>query len=206
MEFTAKKGTIFFQKELSALDKLVLEFAGTLKAAKIDYVIISGYVAILFGRSRETEDVDLFVEEMPLEKFLAFWNALYEAGFECINESNPSDAYGDYLKEKLAPRFAPKGKIIPNFEVKFPKTAYNNYALKNKVKVALNQQEINISEIELQIAFKLKLGSEKDFEDARHLYNVFKDSLDTRLLENQVKALGVEKQAERILWRKKALS
>ena len=30
----------------------------------------------------------------------------------------------------------------------------------------------------MQIAYKLTLGTEKDIEDARHLYKVFKDKLD----------------------------
>lgn len=35
----------------------------------IKYVIVSGYVAILFGRSRISEDVDLLVEHISFEKF-----------------------------------------------------------------------------------------------------------------------------------------
>lgn len=58
------------------------------------------------------------------------------------------------------------------------------------------------SELELQIAFKLYLGSGKDFEDARHLYNIFKDHLDIDLLRRQIAELNVEKQAAEVLWKK----
>ncbi|MCX6802988.1 MAG: hypothetical protein NTY48_00260, partial [Candidatus Diapherotrites archaeon] len=48
----------------------------------------------------------------------------------------------------------------------------------------------------------LKLGSDKEFEDAKHLYTIFKEYLDINLLNKQVQELGVTKEAERILWKK----
>ncbi|PJA17933.1 MAG: hypothetical protein COX63_02540, partial [Candidatus Diapherotrites archaeon CG_4_10_14_0_2_um_filter_31_5] len=101
MELEFSKNKIIFEKELSFLDRLVFEFTGILDKQKIDYVIVSGYIAILFGRSRNTEDIDLFIEEMPLKKFLGFWKELYAQGFECLNTSDPKEAFNDYLKEKL---------------------------------------------------------------------------------------------------------
>ena len=200
MELEFSKNKIAFEKHLSDLDKLVIKFVKILDASKVDYVIISGYIAILFGRSRATEDVDLFIEEMPFEKFNTFWNALDKAGFECINAFSPEEAFNDFLKEKLAIRFALKGNFEPNFELKFPKSKYNIYSLNNKVEVFLNGEKLLSSEIELQIAFKLSLGSDKDFEDARHLYNTFKEHLDLNLLKKQISELQVEKQAEKVLW------
>jgi len=137
---------------------------------------------------------------MPFSKFQEFWNDLVKE-FDCLNAADAKDAYENYLKEKLAIRFALKNTFIPNCEIKFPKTKYNNYSLINKVEVLLNSNKLNTSEIELQIAFKLKLGSEKDFEDARHLYKVFKEHLDIDLLKSHIKELMVQKEAERILWK-----
>jgi predicted nucleotidyltransferase len=202
MELAFEKGKIVFDRELSNLDLLVLRFVKILDRLGIDYVIISGYIAILFGRSRNTEDVDLFVEEMPFGKFERFWKELELEGFECLNTPDMEEAYNHYLKEKIAVRFAEKGFIQPNFEVKFPKTRYNEYSLKNKIEVILKGEKLKTSEMELQIAFKLSLGSDKDFEDARHLYKVFKEHLDKSLLEKQIHALKVEKQAEMVLWKK----
>ncbi|MCR4334951.1 MAG: hypothetical protein NUV57_00240 [archaeon] len=202
MEFKLTKGIITFERKLSDLDKLVLKFCKILEKNKIDYVIISGYIAILFGRSRNTEDVDLFIEEMEFTKFKSLWDELYQNGFECINESKPERVYNEYLKNSSAIRFAEKGKFIPNFELKFPKTRYNNYSLKNKLKVIINGKTINASELELQIAFKLYLGTDKDFEDARHLYKTFEEKLNMGLLTKHIIELKVEKQAEKILWKK----
>lgn len=158
MELEFKKNRIVFNRELSNLDKLVLRFVKILEKQRIDYVIISGYIAILFGRSRHTEDVDLFIEEMGFEKFEKFWIELYKQGFECINSLNPYNAFNGYLNDSLALRFAEKGTVMPNFEVKFPKTKYNWYSLKHKIEVFLNNQKLITSEMELQIAFKLRLG------------------------------------------------
>jgi len=202
MELEFRENRIVFEKALSNLDKLVVKFTKILDKEKIDYAIVSGYIAILFGRSRNTEDVDMFIEEMPFGKFRRLWKKLGEEGFECLNTSSAEEAYAGYLKEKLAIRFAEKGMVQPNFELKFPKTSYNIYSLKNKIGVMVNKEKLMTSEIELQIAFKLNLGSDKDFEDARHLYNIFKEHLDMGLLKRQISALRVEKQAEKVLWKK----
>ena len=42
------------------------------------------------------------------------------------------------------------------------------------------------------------LGSEKDIEDAKHLYNLFKDNLDTKLLDF-LRKLNKEKEFNRYL-------
>ncbi|MDO8625782.1 MAG: nucleotidyltransferase [Candidatus Diapherotrites archaeon] len=202
MEFEFSKNRIVFERELSNLDKLVIRFTQVLDIVGVEYVIISGYIAILFGRSRETEDVDLFIEEMPFETFARFWEELGKEGFECVNVSTPLEGYDDYLKEQSALRFAVKGTFIPNFELKFPKTPYNRYSLNHKIEVQLNGEKLMTSEIELQIAFKLYLGSKKDFEDARHLFRVFNEKLNMGLLQMHISELKVEKQAKRILWKK----
>jgi hypothetical protein len=202
MEFDFSRNRITFEKTLSSLDRLVIKFTKILNRLEINHVIVSGYLAILFGRSRNTEDIDLFIEEMQFEQFRKFWNELYKEGFECLNTSNPEQAYQDYLNQKLAIRFAEKGMVQPNFELKFPKTKYNVYSLENKIEVDLNKEKLFVSEIELQIAFKLNLGSDKDFEDAKHIYNIFKEHLDLDLLRKQISELNVEKQAEKILWEK----
>jgi len=192
MELEFRENRIVFEKAFSNLDKLVVKFTKILDKEKIEYVIVSGYIAILFGRSRNTEDVDLFIEEMPLEKFKEFWGKLGKEGFECLNTSSAEDAYVGYLKEKLAIRFAEKGMVQPNFELKFPKTDLNWYSLKNKVVVEINREMLNTSKMELQIAFKLYLGSDKDIEDAIHLWEMFKGRLNMELFNGFAKRLKVE--------------
>ncbi len=56
--------TLTVSRELSELDKDVLEFTQILDACEVDYVIVSGSVAILTGRSRSTEDIDVILESL----------------------------------------------------------------------------------------------------------------------------------------------
>jgi hypothetical protein len=55
-------------KYLTLLDQFVLDFIRVLEP-KTPYVIVSGYVAILFGRSRGTEDVDILISRLSKDTF-----------------------------------------------------------------------------------------------------------------------------------------
>jgi len=178
IEFNDK---IRFKKEFNSLDNFVLDFISILDELKIRYVLISGYVSILFGRSRSSEDIDIIIERLDLQKFKELWNKLSES-FECINAGNAEQAYNEYLLTHHAIRFAKIKKFIPNMEVKFPKIELESWALSNKKEVTVNNKILFISPIELQISFKLYLGSEKDIEDAKYLYELFKEKLDLELL------------------------
>ena len=147
----------------------------------IKYVFVSGYVSIIFGRNRSSEDIDLIIEKIDLQKFSALWNELVKK-FECIITEDKKNAYEEYLLNNHSIRFSEKGKFVPNMEVKFPKTELDLWSLKNSVKTFLNNNLIFISKIELQIPFKLFLGSDKDFEDAKFLYEIFKEKIDNNLL------------------------
>ncbi len=48
-----------------------------------------------------------------------------------------------------------------------------------------------ISPIEVEIPYKLYLGSEKDIEDALYLWDIFKDYLDMSLIRRFMKELNV---------------
>ena len=63
----------------------------------------------------------------------------------------------------------------------------------------LNGNKIFISPLEMNIAYKLLLGSHKDFEDAYHIYKLLKKYLDTEELKRLIKMLGVEKVAKKEL-------
>ena len=191
IEYSPKK--IEFRKELNNLDKFVIDFCSVLNKTNIKYVIISGYVSILFGRNRASEDVDLFIEPLSYPDFKELWKIL-QKDFECINISNSKEAYYDYLKKDTAIRFSRKEEYIPNMELKFTKLDIDNFCLNNKVKVIINNKSIYISPIELQIAFKLFLSSEKDIEDAKYLYHIFKENLNNASLEDFFRKLKIDKK------------
>lgn len=183
MELRVKRRCVFLpDKVLSSLDEFVIKFVKILEEEGIEYALVSGYVAILFGRSRTSEDVDLIMEKISFDQFKKFWLSAAKI-FECVNVASPLEAYKEYLLKDTSVRFSKKGCFIPNIEVKFPKTEVDDWTIKKRLKVSLNKDVVYVSPIELQIPYKLYLGSEKDIEDAKHLYTVFKDKLDIELLE-----------------------
>jgi len=107
MEIEFKEDKIIFNRELSLLDSFVLSFTEYLASNNIKYVIVSGYVAIFFGRSRISEDVDILIENISFQKFLKFWSEI-EQSYECLNTGNSYEAYNDYLKNYQAIRIAEK--------------------------------------------------------------------------------------------------
>lgn len=187
MKFLDEK-TIKLDKVLNKLDLLILDFVKILRKHS-DYVLVSGYVSILFGRSRATEDIDLLVPKMPKKEFIALFDDLSKK-FECLNLSKPEELYDDYLCKNNAIRFSYKGKPIPNIEFKFAKTEIDYKALKQKITVKIQSKELLISCLELQIAFKeIVLGSDKDLEDAEHLRTVFEKHLNIEKIKQYKKVL-----------------
>ena len=57
MEIEFKNNKIKLEKELNDLDQFVIDFTSVLNKEHIIYVIVSGYVSILFGRNRASEDL-----------------------------------------------------------------------------------------------------------------------------------------------------
>ena len=179
---------IKLNKKLNKLDKFVLDFCKLLDK----YVIVSGYVSILFGRSRSTEDVDLLIPPVTKEEFYQIWKKIIKHGFWCINTPNPEEAFN--MLNEYAIRFSKKSRPVPNIEFKTIKNELSRFAYENKVKVLINSKELFISPLELQIAYKLFLGSEKDIEDARHLYSLFKGKINKEELDYSLVKLNVKEK------------
>lgn len=175
---------------MNKLDEMAIYFSENLSQLNISHIFLSGYVAILFGRNRTSEDIDVVCENISYKKFEDLWHNL-SGEFECIITSDVKDAYEGYLMDKIAVRFAYKGEIIPNIELKFQHTGMDRKALENSITVLLNEKRLPISPLEQQIAFKLFMGSEKDIEDARFLFKLFEKNLNTGKLLEYLDALEI---------------
>lgn len=88
MEFL-NGNTIKLDKEINELDKFVLNFIKILQK-HADYVIVSGYVAILLGRDRGTDDIDIFIPKISKEKLAVFYDDLVGNGYWCFLPSSLS--------------------------------------------------------------------------------------------------------------------
>lgn len=197
MEYNVKRREIKLDRKLNVLDKFVLDFI-RITEKYTDYVIISGYVSILLGRSRATEDVDIFIERIPEEKFLKLYNELKENGFWCLNSEDGKEIYS-YLQDNLAARFSYKGKTIPNFEVKFPKDNLDKETFKDFITVILPQGKLKISSLERHIAFKkYYLKSDKDIEDALHVEELFKQQLNYDKINKLKEIIKIRKNGKNV--------
>lgn len=196
MQLTKKGEQIYLKKKEGTLDTFTWIFLKTLTKEQIHNVLISGYVAILFGRNRSSEDINLIIEPIQKEQFFQWWT--HNPQYECLNTTNKEEAY-DYLRTGHALRFANKATIIPNMEIKFPKGELDKWVLENPQKTIVNEHTIHISPIELQIAYKLLLGSEKDIEDAAFLHELFRKILNQHTLNKHLQALKVEETYEEYL-------
>ncbi len=180
MEFT-KKG-IILSRELSELDRFTLNFIKILRKHS-PYALVSGYVSILLGRARASEDVDVLIPRMPPDKFRMLVENLRKHKFTCLNTGSVDEMH-EYLTEGVPLRFMENGQTIPNMELKWAKNIIDDLTLKKAIIVTLGKEELRISPLELQIAFKEKiLKSQKDMEDAEHLRMAAKGHLDEGLLK-----------------------
>lgn len=166
-------------------DELVLEFVEAVEGAARSYVIVAGYVAILFGRPRMTDEVDVILEADSIQDV---YRALKRRSFEVLTLESSIEE--DYRKRSV--RFYKPPNPLPNFEVKAPRNEFHYYSLRNRVKVSLGSRAIYISPLELQIAYKLYLGSMKDLEDAKYIYEAFRDEIDRGELEKWARRLNID--------------
>lgn len=182
------KNTITIDKVPNEIDKFVFGFVKILEK-HTDYVIVSGYVAILLGRERGTDDIDFFIPKITKEKLFLLNEDLIKQGYWCLNSSDLDEMYS-LLASKHSVRFALEPSISPNAEIKFSKDLYDDMSLKDPLIVKFSGEKIRISYLELQIAFKEEvLKSNKDMEDARHLRIVAGENLNENLINEYKKKL-----------------
>ena len=187
MKFIDEK-TIEIDRELSDLDNFTLAFVKILEK-HANYVLISGYVSILLGRARVSEDVDVIIQKIDFSTFQDLYEDLKKNDYYCLNAEKDTTIY-DYLTDNLAVRFAKRDKIIPNMELKWVKHKFDNLALENTIDVNLSKGNLKISHLELQIAFKEEvLKSPKDIDDANHIRDVAKEHLDNELIKKYKESL-----------------
>jgi hypothetical protein len=152
---------ITIAREPSELDRLVLEFV---RCLGFDYVIVAGYVAILLGRARTTDDIDIIVDADSGAEVAA---RVSRCGFRPLTLEGSLEY--EFRHDSI--RFFKPPALVPNFKVKPPRSYYQRCALTRRAAVSVGGEILYISPLELQIVYKLRLGSEKDFEDAVFMYS-----------------------------------
>jgi len=165
------------------LDRFVDDFVKVIEK-HCKYIVVSGFVSISHGRSRGTEDIDMIMEKLTLDKFIFLNKDLDRAGFECLQSSKVEDIY-DYLVRKDSVRYVRKGNFLPEMELKFVKDELDELQIVTRTKLPLSGLDIYFSNIEMNIAFKEELlKSDKDIEDARHLRLIYEDKISETLIND----------------------
>ena len=176
---------------------LFLLFTSRLQALGVPYMVTGSVATIVYGEPRLTHDVDLVVD-LPLDRIDSFAAAFPPPDF--------------YLppKEILAVecRRAQRGHFnIIHHESGFKADVYaagreelHAWALARTHTVSLEENEVRIAPPEYVILRKLQYyregGAEKHLRDVRTVLQVSGDQLDRTVLEQRVRALGLEKEWE----------
>ncbi len=191
-----RNGTLVVEREPNQLDELAIRFSKILGRFDIKHVYIAGYVSILAGRARSTEDVDVLIERIDEETADELAETLDEKGF--WGPTMPLTSMYELLDNGDNIWVAPEDQITPHLEVKFARDEFDRASLQNAITARIGDEAIPIGPLELQIAYKLHLSAQKDIEDAVHLYTLFEESLSLPRLEEWVTRLDVQAEYERL--------
>jgi hypothetical protein len=191
-----RDGELVVEREPNDLDDLAVRFTSILDDLAIDHVYVSGYVAILTGRSRATEDIDVLLERLDEERVTALAERLRDDGL--WGPAMPLDSMAEMLANDDNIWVARDGEMVPHLEVKFVRDEFDRASLESAIPARIAGSELPIGPLELQIAYKLYLGTRTDFEDAVHLYALFEETLRDAELERWVEKLEVSAEYERL--------
>lgn len=89
-------------------------------------------------------------------------------------------------------RIAESGTRIPNVELKFVTDEYDRLSLSDTIVARFDSETLRIASLEIQIAYKLGTSAERDFEDATHIFEMARGTLNSDKLERYVERLGLE--------------
>lgn len=183
-------------RDPNELDELAIEFSALLSDLEIDHVYVAGYVAILAGRARATQAVDVLLEPCDRATVETLVERLDDRDF--WGPAMPLEDAHEMLSGGDLVRVARDGEMVPHLEVKYASNEFDRASLENAITARIGGVDLPIGPLELPIAYKLYLGTGTDFEDAAHLYAMVGESLSTAALERWVTKLGVTDAYERL--------
>ncbi len=173
------------------LDELVWNLVSRLEG-RTDYVLVSGYISILLGMERPTQDVDILISGFRSREELAnFFKEIRGMGWETI-PSNLDEVY--FLLEERNEKIDIFTDKQWYFDFKKAKTKWGILSLKNPLVVKKRGYKFKIAPPEVQIPYKLWLGSDKDIKDAVYLYERLKDIIDKKAMKDIANEMGVDLQ------------
>ena len=191
-----QNGVLRVDRDPTALDELALDVSAVLSDVGVDHAIVAGYVAVLAGRSRGTEDIDVILGPLSADRASAVADALSDAGF--WGSAMPLSDLHSMLSDGSNLRVAREDEVIPNVELTYATDEFDRASVEDAIIGRIGDRSLPVGPLELGIAYKLFLDTRRDFEDAVHLYTMFDGSLSTEALEEWVEKLDVEDAYDRL--------
>lgn len=194
MELGENRLTI--SKTLSSLDHDVIEFTEILEDSQIEYVIVRDYVAILTGRSRSTEDIDIILEDLSKADLDHLCDRLTAEGYWGM--AMPLDSLTDMFRGGDRFRVAKRDEMYPNSTFGLPPTKSSVRRSQQRSRyrsTGTNSLSARSSCRSPTSSNSLRDGGSmewKDFEDALHLYLRFEGRFKEERLESYIDQLGGE--------------
>ncbi|MFC7209884.1 hypothetical protein ACFQL3_05225 [Natronoarchaeum sp. GCM10025321] len=189
-------GELVIDRPPNELDELAIAFTEILDDLNIEHVYVAGYLAILTGRSRSTEDIDVLLEPIDEAESERLAERLKREGM--WGPAMPLDDLHMMLSDGDNIWVAPDEQVIPHIEAKFVDDEADRASLDQAITARVGDAELPVGPLELQIPYKLYLGTRTDIEDAAHLVALFEESLRTEELEKWVRKLAVEDDYDRL--------
>jgi|YelNatPaOPRAMG01_1025707.scaffolds.fasta_scaffold02414_22 hypothetical protein len=170
------------------IDRLVYTFVKILEKYT-DYAIVSGYVAILLGMERPTQDVDIVVGGFRSKENLnRFLREIEKKGyFTAVKKEFMYEIF-----EKRAEKIDIFTKKQWYFDFKKAKSIWDFYSIKYSIKIKKGGCVFRVAPPEIQIPYKLWLGSDKDIKDAAYIYERLKPIIDFESMKKNAKAMKVD--------------
>lgn len=191
-----REGRLIVNRPPNELDELAIAFSQILDEFEIAHVFVAGYVSILAGRARATEDIDVIIE--PVTEETADRLATELKNREFWGPAMPLESMPEMFDAGDPIWVAPTDQITPHLEVKVATDEFDRASLRDALVACIDEASIPIGPLELQIAYKLYLGTRTDIEDAIHLYSLFEETLSAARLEAWVTRLDVDQEYERL--------
>lgn len=148
----------------------------------VKYSIVSGFVASQLYSGRETDDVDIIIENLDKNKSKTLVNKIKKENLQFSPKV-------DKIEAGIPIRIHEKGNPLQNIELKVADDREKRKSLKNRFKYNLNGREIWIGDPEMLVAYKIYMAhseESRDFEDAVEIYKEFSDRIDLSNVERIV--------------------
>jgi len=160
---------------------------------KIPYVVVGGVSVFVLGRSRFTMDVDIILDHTKLDRndFVSF---LQENNFDAsLNDfvGFDEDSHCTFFYKDGMFRIDVKG-VYSEMDLESINMAITG--IYNSIKIKLNDPA-NL------ILFKLKFGSEQDYEDALAVYIRNKERIDHDFLTKKASKMKIKSELDSFLKR-----